>query len=207
VPDESVEPTSPVPVSGEPDEVCIVRSGEKLVMQRNEKGVPLSGYFEKKGRRYYYKSLTLERVLAESHFSKTPLVILSACKVGLMDMARAAEAVSIPCAFLCGGAASVIAGFWPVDDLATCLIMERFYHNLAQGQSRRDALKAAQNHVRTMRKDELLQRLDGWLKASTDPELTAQLRTLYHWHRHKPEEFPFAHPWYWGAFALNGLEG
>lgn len=203
----SLETEEPAPLEDLAGEVCLERGAERIVLTRDSAGAPLIGHFEKHGKVYHFQPLTLERVLTESHLSHTALVILSACQVGLGDVARVAEAVSIPAAFLCGGVASVIAGLWPVDDLATCLIMEQFYHHLAQGYNKQEALQAACNYVRCCTKNELLAKLHEWQSQTHDPSLMSTLQdTIGNLDKDCLGEFPFQHPWYWGAFYLSGTE-
>lgn len=55
------------------------------------------------------------------------LVVLSACDTGQAEIQRGDELMGVARAFLYAGAASVLVSLWPVDDLATALLMDRFY--------------------------------------------------------------------------------
>jgi CHAT domain-containing protein len=47
-------------------------------------------------------------------------------------------------AFLFAGASNVMATLWPVADVATARVMERFYREFAAGRSAAEALAAMQ---------------------------------------------------------------
>ncbi len=104
--------------------------------------------------------LTVGRLLEEQGTLGHPrLVVLSACETGLYETNRNPEEfVGLPATFMELGAAGVIGALWQVDDLATALLMAKFYDlHLEQGLSPPAALKAAQ----------------AWLRAVTRAELTA----------------------------------
>ena len=71
------------------------------------------------------------------------LVVLSACESG-RGLLRGGEYLCLPYAFLMAGSRLVLATHWPVDDLATSLLMSKFYQNLADGHSFNQALRQAQ---------------------------------------------------------------
>ncbi len=91
------------------------------------------------------------------------LVVLSACETGLFDTAKNPdEFVGLPVAFLQLGAAGVIGSLWEVDDLATALLMAKFYElHLDGGLAPADALKQAK----------------AWLRNATNRELIAYAKT------------------------------
>lgn len=73
------------------------------------------------------------------------LVTLSACETGLGATAGGEGLLGLQRAFQVSGARTTIASYWSVNDLATRLLMERFYRNLwANGLSKLDALREAQ---------------------------------------------------------------
>lgn len=79
------------------------------------------------------------------------LVVLSACQTGLGDLRQAEGTVGLQRAFLAKGARSVLVSLWSVDDAATQLIMERFYHHWLKdrgGVTKALALQRAQEDVR-----------------------------------------------------------
>ena len=88
------------------------------------------------------------------------LVVLSACDTGQAEIQRGDELMGVARSFLYAGAASVLVSLWPVDDLATALLMDRFYRAylpLPPGpDSAADALRQAQLALRAMPAGEAL---------------------------------------------------
>lgn len=74
------------------------------------------------------------------------LVALSACQTALGDISHEGVA-GLQRAFKKAGASSLLMSLWKVDDTATRILMEQFYHNLAAGHDKHTALKLAQNSV------------------------------------------------------------
>lgn len=77
------------------------------------------------------------------------LVVLSACQTalgsgGIADVPPGDDWVGLVQAFLYAGARAVLASLWPVEDRATARLMQRFYQQLAAGQSEAAALAEAQ---------------------------------------------------------------
>jgi CHAT domain-containing protein len=77
------------------------------------------------------------------------LLVLSACQTGLAagalsDVPPGDDWVGLVQGFLYAGAGNVVATLWPVADIATARLMERFYQELAKGGSETEALAQAQ---------------------------------------------------------------
>jgi CHAT domain-containing protein len=103
--------------------------------------------------------LTIGALLAEEgRLGRPRLVALSACETGLYDTSNNAEEfVGLPATFLQLGAAGVVATLWQVDDLATALLMAKFYDlHLAEKLAPPTALKRAQAWLREATRDELI---------------------------------------------------
>jgi len=75
------------------------------------------------------------------------LVALSACETGLGTIRAGDEVIGLTRSFIFAGASSLMSSLWKVDDLATAIMVKRFFRNLAQGYSRAEALRLAQLHV------------------------------------------------------------
>ena len=128
--------------------------------------------------------LLLSGILAELSLNSTRLVTLSACETGITDLQEAPdEFVGLPTGFLLAGTAGVISTIWKVDDIATCLLMSKFYENLNRSISPHKALKEAQKWLRELTVDAIkefthidgeiiIQRYQGWLgKLSSDDRI------------------------------------
>jgi CHAT domain-containing protein/Tfp pilus assembly protein PilF len=77
------------------------------------------------------------------------LLVLSACQTGvgagaLTDVPPGDDWVGLVQGFLYAGASNVMATLWPVSDVATARLMERFYKELATGRPEAEALALAQ---------------------------------------------------------------
>ncbi len=72
------------------------------------------------------------------------LVTLSGCETGLSLSGGGDEQIGLGRAFLAVGASSLVMSLWPVEDNATNILMQFFYHNLLAGESKAQALQHAQ---------------------------------------------------------------
>lgn len=104
------------------------------------------------------------------------LVVLSACQTGLGRLRKGEGIIGLTRAFLYAGASSVVVSLWKVQDQSTSLLMEHFYGQLKQGQSKAEALRQAKLAV-------LQATID--LKAIDMPQ-------------------PLASPFFWAPFILIG---
>ena len=153
--------------------------------------------------------LTLRDVLGQLRLSGARMVVLSACETGISEFrALADEAISLPAGFLMAGAPAVVASLWAVNDLSTALLMERFYHNLLiEQQNPSAALRAAQLWLRTVQAGELAAHFETERRKPDGERLLPYEQASAAWRRFvsmKPDEHPFAHPYYRAAFTLNG---
>lgn len=133
----------------------------------------------------------------------TELVVLSACETGLGKVKRGEGVFGLRRAFILAGARTLVMSLWIVDDLATTILMERFYKNMIENfMGRNKALKKAQICLRNVTIGELR---ENWLsedfisQSSEDmKEYLNDLTTL------PDDDKPFDHPYYWGAFICQG---
>lgn len=78
------------------------------------------------------------------------LVVLSACQTGRGDISQGEGVFGLQRGFKKAGAQTLVMSLWNVADDATQILMTAFYDNLLQGQSKRDAFRHAQQHLRTV---------------------------------------------------------
>ncbi len=129
------------------------------------------------------------------------LVTLSSCETGLSALRRGDELIGLTRAFMYAGTPSVLVSLWPVDDLSTRMLMERFYQALTaqQGIAKAEALRQAQLALMRLTKGELREQLGraGEAEGSAFERGASVLQG-------QPDERPFAHPYYWAGFCLIG---
>ncbi len=138
------------------------------------------------------------------------LVVLSACETALGGLGLdGREIVGVGYYFLKGGANTVMATLWSVDDQSTRLLMEEFYQDLAKGTLQSPVTKAE-----ALRQAQLLL-LNGKDTAEAQTQITSESLP-------KPATAPptgeqsgdslqpvakksyFRHPYYWASFILMG---
>jgi CHAT domain-containing protein len=79
------------------------------------------------------------------------LMTLSGCQTGVGRSAGLSEYLGLVHGTLRAGATCVVVSKWKVDDLATSLLMQRFYDNLlTRRQSKAAALRQAKLHLRDL---------------------------------------------------------
>jgi CHAT domain-containing protein/tetratricopeptide (TPR) repeat protein len=159
--------------------------------------------------------------------SAARLVTLSACETGLTDILKgsAEEYVGLPAGFMLAGVPCVVSSLWSVPDLSTALLMERFYVNHVHGDPNEDpktrsplspveALRRAQIWLRdevTVQEaaERCNERKEELERKGEDPPqwLSLEWRKYTRMASKMPDSHPFAHPYYWAAFALYGAGG
>ena len=90
------------------------------------------------------------RQVLENWKLQAELVTLSACQTGVSRILRSDEPLGLVRAFLSAGARAVLASQWPVEDLPTLLLMQRFYAELERLGDAAAALRAAQGWLRCL---------------------------------------------------------
>lgn len=78
------------------------------------------------------------------HLKACELVTLSGCETGLAMSGGGDEQLGLGRAFLAAGARSLVMSLWSVEDAATSEFMQLFYRHLLSGESKVQALRAAQ---------------------------------------------------------------
>jgi CHAT domain-containing protein len=86
--------------------------------------------------------------VSEMDLSNMDLAVLSACQTGLGMEAAGEGMLGLQRAFAVAGCRSVVSSLWSVDDAATAVLMERFYHHLwGKKLPKAEALRQAQIDV------------------------------------------------------------
>ncbi|NJM08146.1 CHAT domain-containing protein [Candidatus Gracilibacteria bacterium] len=132
--------------------------------------------------------LTALDVLRDWHLN-ADLTVLSTCQSGVSRVVAGDEPLGLIRAFLAAGTRAVLVSQWPIEDLPTFLLMQRFYALLAQQPGDpAGALYTAQRWLATL--------------SSTDAHV---LKTRLRLNEKLPDSArPFADPTYWAAFVLVG---
>jgi CHAT domain-containing protein len=150
-------------------------------------------------------SLVSHDKLSASHILRTwqlnaDLVTLSACTTALGEYQGGEGYVGFSQALFLSGAHTVVVSLWPVHDLSTTLLMERFYQNLLGDRAglngplaKVDALAEARRWLKERTREEVQQRL-------MELGIVANADDL-------PGERPFEHPNFWAPFILVGDPG
>ena len=94
--------------------------------------------------------LTLQGLVHDWHVRDCDLVVLSACSTGIPRSHGASEFTSVSTTLLLAGARNVIAASWPADDVATMLLMGKFYEALEEHRSPARALALARISLENM---------------------------------------------------------
>ncbi len=139
--------------------------------------------------------LTARWVYENAMLKDCSLVVIAACETGVSDYNRLPnEGFGLPRSFLEAGAKAVISTLWPVDDLATRILIERFYDELASGTDIAKALSRSQRYLRELS----IGQLHNHLRWQTSLRLVDQEDD-----ERDTDPYPFAHPFYWAGYILH----
>jgi len=154
----------------------------------------------------------------------TELVVLSACDTA-SAVRQGDTMMALPLGLLIGGADSVLASLWKVDDKATALLMARFYANwfgitesvrdidgvtysAGQPMSKLAALREAQQWLASLTVDQVDRITTGIDAAAiiqgTSREPSARRGRVVKAPDSQADSRPYDHPFYWSAFVLYG---
>jgi CHAT domain-containing protein len=158
--------------------------------------------------------LPLPEIIAHFNLHQTRLVVLSACETGIVDVQAAPdEFVGLPAGFMQAGALAVVSSLWTVDDRSTALLMERMYKLILNENNPLEPLRAlhkAQSWMRNATRREIGDYYQACLtnpKSHMSQQEAASAYSAYIeiTQRGKPDDKPYAHPVYWGAFMYSGV--
>lgn len=153
-----------------------------------------------------YTLLTLAEIFRRVHLTDARLVVLSACETGLTKIEKLHEEnIGLPAGFLYAGAKTVISTLWRVPDIATWLLMRSLAREIASGVDPSGALCRAQHELRSVSLDHVLQEIaqavDKEQEGSRRERMIEEAEGLHQ----KGEPYPFAGPYWWAGFTVNGL--
>jgi tetratricopeptide (TPR) repeat protein len=145
---------------------------------------------------------------------KAELVTLSACETALGRESGGEGFVGFSQALLMSGTRSVCLSLWKVDDLATALLMDRFYANLlgcreglagplAKAEALREA-KAWLSHLSRAEVVNLAAKLSGGEARSKGAPARRPAALAPAVPPGEGQDRPYAEPYYWAAFVLIG---
>jgi CHAT domain-containing protein len=149
--------------------------------------------------------LRLSEIIGELDLRSARLITLSACETGVSEVRQSPdEYIGLPAGFMQAGAPAVISSLWTVDDRSTALLMERVYRNhIEHHMTCSAALREAQLWLRNATRQELGDYYKSFLRMSAS-DAFAGFMELSLESGGKPEDRPYANPFYWAAFTFNG---
>ena len=110
----------------------------------------------------------------------------------------------MPAALVQAGIGGVLASLWSVPNLPAALVLEAFYAAyLEEGIPAAAAIQSAQNWLRRARAGELAALFAGYVHARR-PSYAQDAAAWQHFAAMPEETQPYAHPYFWAAFALTG---
>ena len=137
----------------------------------------------------------------------TQLVVASACETALGSVLSGEGVLGLRRAFVLAGAQTLVISLWKVNDIATAILMERFYDNLlVQKMGRAEALEEAQYYVRDLSIEQMGPK---WLSKDTIDSIRERSRAtadfLEDLNQRRDRSYqPFEPPGFWGAFICQG---
>jgi CHAT domain-containing protein/tetratricopeptide (TPR) repeat protein len=150
--------------------------------------------------------LTLSDIKHVRDVGTLNLVTLSACETAVVDVlgSDSGEYVGLPAGFLWAGVQTVVGSLWPTTDLASALLMRRFYESHLAGLSVSASLRQAQLWLRHLTWSEL----DSFAKFAPADEARHPMGLPVHRssvpRSSEARERPFAHPLHWAGFVVLG---
>ena len=145
--------------------------------------------------------------LTEVAASRSRLAVVSACQSAVSNLNELAdESVSIGSVLIAAGTACAIVSLWPVHDLATALLMTRFYEEVFRENLRPpEALRRAQLWLRRLEigeEQEFLGRhpdLRAEFNKRVKPDLPGDRQSTT-----RAPAKPYANEYYWAGFVAIG---
>jgi CHAT domain-containing protein len=133
------------------------------------------------------------------------LVVLSACDTGRGEVTLGGDVVGLVRGLLAAGARGAVVSLWPVDDEATCVLMDRFAQLLREGQPAADALAAARREIRALDAEGRAAAYAGLSRAETVPAPSGQQRAARDTLLAEQSDVDSGHPYWWAPFIHIGV--
>jgi len=146
--------------------------------------------------------------------SSVRLAVLSACQSGVTEFwDKPDEAVGFPAGFIQAGVPGVVSTLWPVNDVSTAILLNRFYQlHLGKNEAGQcttpkgpaSALYSAQQWLRdtTAEDMDLVRYYEHTYRESGRRDVNALQWMRYYSTNLKMK--PFSHPYYWAGFIFSG---
>jgi tetratricopeptide (TPR) repeat protein len=141
------------------------------------------------------RRFTFADALSSMDLSTWRSVVFGACESGRARRDLPSEEASLGSAFLAAGVDYVVSALWPVNQVATVMLLEWYFREIALGRDIPTALRAAQLRLRAYTGTEV----DDWAHSLRDPLLADAAHELAQTSPH-----PFSHPYYWAGFIVTG---
>ncbi len=147
--------------------------------------------------------LTLGEIFRRVRLPHGPLVVLSACETGLSKVEkRHEEYIGLPAGFLYAGAKTVVSTLWRIPDLAAWFLMQTFWNEIKTGSGPGEALRRASCTLRSLSLEQARELISAAASQEKDP---AQREAMLKESEKLKENYPFASPYWWAGFTVNGL--
>jgi CHAT domain-containing protein len=153
---------------------------------------------------------TMSDMQSMPELQKRALLVLVACQSGAIDTTPDdRDAWGIPGALVAAGASAVLGNLWPVEDITSGYLLDRFLVHLGhRGYRPAAALFRAVRDLRRMSRDEALEYCRRHLQLMKESNAPARVllgaRTILEFIEDHDDSRPFAHPFFWGATAIFG---
>jgi CHAT domain-containing protein len=146
-------------------------------------------------------------LLVDDALSDCVLAVLSACESAVGGMGIGIDEQSgLPAALSLGGADTVVATQWPVDEGVAALTVDMLYQELGATAGLVDMfalVDGVRKRLRLMDRAEAAQRVGALRREAQDPHVRIRLEALAR-RLEGGAERPFSEPWDWAAFAVTG---
>lgn len=159
-------------------------------------------------------ALPLHEALLQDTHIRPHIVVLGVCEAGRSRRSLSDEPLGFPALFLQGGAATVLAPLWEVDDFASFLFVTKIFDVTSSGREFAHAVREATDWLRQATAEAVLRQVETLTERLTSlgrvgrealARLDSQLNEQKEWLEElEPSERPFASPLDWMAFQITG---